>query len=1494
MEYQEAMRALETDPEFAKLTYKDQVSTRAQIASSYLNEDSEFLALNAPDRGWVLESLSYAPPVYENKEKYDIDTQTFVQGIDEDRKSMGDAIAANRWWEATKDRQKTLRMIGYELPVIKEKFKEEMSAVEGFMEWGYNTMLDTLGALPVIGLPKEEREQMKEEMYAFNRDEKKFAEYVDYYLSQDKRTANDLLIGKQVAALSGIAVDLALYGKLLGTPTSPTGPLGFAVKAVDDGLSKITPWLGRAAGQTTHWVMGGLIGVGREAVKSIVNDATQTPEGALTIHNAARNFSEYVVGDIALFSIGAGLKSIGKGLTFATISAHNKPTVVSDVAEVLYRAMSSQDIPVETIGRLPDPLQKILRYDEAVYKTLNDVERMSDVDRFKVVADNFGWMLEEGEKGVTLTNKLGELPEKGFSTMEDAQKWFVKEVTGVLEVPKPTLKGPNDLPLQTPLRIREVITKAGGGDLSGNVNVLSQIIAPVKGEFSPQGVKGFVEGYLSSKGQLIRATVDELPTSLKVKVKDVEFEVPKRITTGTEEREVITSMVEKLQGVEGGKVDPEVTQKVLSEYLESVKGSRSYTPGWVEQAAETIGAKVSNEGGGWQLMRPDGSTMSYSKYADVADDLVRLTTDEGTIKRTLLVEHGLILKGSPEKGFELRQVKSGDTAYVESFKSIDEFKDRYPHLMPGIDSKLGPELTIADDGLIEMKYYGKVLTGPRDKILKELRNFREGDAIFNKVKVDTEVNFDRVKRTYEVSAPGMSMRSEFDSLKKAKAFLRKMEDPYEKMIYQSYRKGYRIHADENGYFFYDATGNRFTGRSVEEVNALLEKVPVPEYAPELSGFDEALRGMKQTIDEDVIPKEFVAKATHFPKQKAPVSVSNAWLVNNFWRPADAQLAALVKKGFPEEFYTSFKKMQEALSFGEAKDYEMHKVVNGIFVDPLTKRGIKEKTREVLQDIFLKGSKEWESELIARKLPKQYKDVLQNIQTFYDNWYNYMDVDEPFIQRYLPHLRDYFANPTNKILADGNMHQQLRMIYGKQSLPSTLDSFFTHSRVSAVYDLALERDPLEVMRKIVTMGNRQKYVGPMFKEMRAFISKAGAKHVDPLALNRLTNFLDEVIGVPSTNSEAAVQRISDSVFRKMKIAGKPIARDLMSLLTGWGYGVTMSFRPFTAARNLLQIWQAGYRIGNGFLEQAMDILGNDVKGTLFERLKLKGVIAHSDLPLPGGVHIKDADWIGKFNKKGLAAFSTVDDFTRAVAYTGSELSFDSAFKRLQSKALDWKGFVHESGLYNLKDLDQKRIASLIQQGNIASAKDVFSTILTSETMFDYRAGMGTYVTKGVVGKLFGQMGHYSTFFINNIVNTLGRGNIAERAVNVGRFLVNSTAIYLAADKVLGLRGDSFLPWAPAIFTGGPMYALGNEMLASFNPTWMGQMQRAKTFGIKTKDGMPYIDWGSFAQSSVARMLIPSQLRSLYYASQTFNEGDYYSTFLNLTSAPVNIDNAFWNQ
>ena len=121
--------------------------------------------------------------------------------------------------------------------------------------------------------------------------------------------------------------------------------------------------------------------------------------------------------------------------------------------------------------------------------------------------------------------------------------------------------------------------------------------------------------------------------------------------------------------------------------------------------------------------------------------------------------------------------------------------------------------------------------------------------------------------------------------------------------------------------------------------------------------------------------------------------------------------------------------------------------------------------------------------------------------------------------------------------------------------------------------------------------------------------------------------------------------------------------------------------------------------------------------------------------------------------------------------------------------------------------------------------------------------------------------------------------------------NSLAIY-AGFKAVGINAQSFLPWEPAMFTGGPAWEIMQDMLDATGSGSEGKQARGSLFGLKNVGGKLTFDPLSAA---FFKWTVPGafEIRKMRDAVKLTNEGDSYGAFLSLTGASYNSDWEFMN-
>jgi hypothetical protein len=199
-----------------------------------------------------------------------------------------------------------------------------------------------------------------------------------------------------------------------------------------------------------------------------------------------------------------------------------------------------------------------------------------------------------------------------------------------------------------------------------------------------------------------------------------------------------------------------------------------------------------------------------------------------------------------------------------------------------------------------------------------------------------------------------------------------------------------------------------------------------------------------------------------------------------------------------------------------------------------------------------------------------------------------------------------------------------------------------------------------------------------------------------------------------------------------------------------------------------------------------------------------------------------------------------------------------------------------------------IKGMLTKNQFAPAMDYYATRITELSMFPYRAGTSPLVFNGTFGKVFGMMGHYPAYYVDNLRRMVQNMSLSEKLVAGSTFVANSMALYGFFKYVTGIEAKNFLPWSPAMFGGGPFFDVSVSALQAFGG---GEQERdlaiAKLFGISHKKDKLHFDP---LKADLFKMTIPGayQIRSIKRAVDEFNAGNIFSTFDALTSAPLSPD------
>jgi hypothetical protein len=494
-----------------------------------------------------------------------------------------------------------------------------------------------------------------------------------------------------------------------------------------------------------------------------------------------------------------------------------------------------------------------------------------------------------------------------------------------------------------------------------------------------------------------------------------------------------------------------------------------------------------------------------------------------------------------------------------------------------------------------------------------------------------------------------------------------------------------------------------------------------------------------------------------------------------------------------------------------------------------------------------------------------------------------DIDpDMFIENYLPHVKKWALEHPNQQFADSNLKGFFRAIWGPHP-PKELDAWFKKMRVSDVMDMAFEKNPFVLAQKYNFVGHRQRFLGPVWERISKWIDTMP----DDIAKDRFNIYRNQVMGLPQTWTEELARKITGTMLERMGLKGAVRIKDITKALTSVGYMSALGVRPYMWFRNSFQIFTTlSPKIGNKWVVKALHSILNDKSGAIFDGLRAQGIITRQ-LPVFGAEALDPIGPISRFATKAMKQYKNSDEFTRAVAYVAAMLRYEDAVGKLKRGLLKNKDeFFGMSGMWNLGTDMKNRALQMINNNEWPVAGNMFATEIVNQTMFPYRAGMSPTWFRGVIGNLFGQFGTYPVHYLENIKSTLKNANVGQKIGFATTWIGNMTFIAETFRQV-GINPGSFIFWRPATFAGGPWFHMGYQMTQLMAPNYRGRQARAELLGLRERENGFTLD---LTKSQLGLWMVPFSfyLKSLGSAVNNFNQGKNWEAFLDLGSAPKNMN------
>ena len=1493
MGLQEDLNRLGRDTRFKGLSFEEQQQLRAQIVGTQLQSDPRFQSLQLSETGQLISQLAVLPPADDG-----ISDEMSQQLSELGERAMGGD-------------QDALKQMSNFL-IRRSVYTRSIVA----------NLLDEKLISPLMAGPLESVEELKNTdiVNLASIPESKVADYFSTIVSQDRKISNRTKTWSLIAGLGAQFAEIAaMYA--VGVGFTPAGAVGLGklftwplVRAAT--VMKMGPMALRMTNigvNISHAAAGGVLGVAREFTLDALEGIEKNPSWQSITSRTKQYFGEYFLGDMIanislgiLFPMMRGFVKNFKGWGDYKTILKNLP--VDDLSKLINKIAKMEDINPAMLSALGQEVTDNVTSAQNAFKALDRIGHMSDPanmteDLMRVVTTSYGYGMSQAGGKYLIWNLLDS---KVVKTLDDLDA--VKNFLNTDIVKNMNRKATNLLDAQAKgaghdrLRIRSIVNQRAPLGQKKNVDFLVNILAPREGRFTADRLRDFARGYLGSMdggGKLIRSV--EVKDVVRSGRKYFELhangqklgEVSEIVASGGIEIQSVSKILNGLNEL-AEKLDLQGVRTLVSEeYLDIVGRHNLYTEGWLQKTAvETIGANFIRQGQDYVISVAGKGQLTFPNRKAMGDFLMAKNTSVDEMIQHLAQTEGLTLK-QLDDGVKVLDAGGRE---VWSGADVEELLFQHPEFIPKADPSLGPTVGIVMDKrggvTMELTYVEGAVLGPFEEVMNHLSEFKNPIAA-EKIKLSSKgatASFDtKVGRTrkFELDLPEFNYRSSFETLEEARKFVEEAPTTFRHLEDIAHSKGYQLDMYNGDFWVFGEGGQAFRAETIDDLQAIFKKVNPPEWAPELTGMpgDIVQEDMGGPNVWKVDPIQ-ARKLRFLPKFRESLSD-----LMSFTKATESVFEYAVRFGGSDDMLKSFREIEAGIRLVNGRQQTIGRAVATAASD---KGGILEHDTLVkIGKLMQTEPEKWVDTASKLGLGEKEMDVARNLRKIMgesaeEGLGRQFDIAPyKWLDEYLPRMRKWIQeNPT--LLEGKESAEIIKAMYG-DSPPGELLAFFKHNRLKEdLIEVVMEENPVKIILKYAQLGNRDLFIGDAYKRALGVLKDASTKGGNLQQIHRFDNYLKDIMGV-ATPGEETLRRFSRNFMKDVFGVSKPQAKGLQEYLMLMGYSSLMGFRPWLPIRNMHQIWTTlSPLVGNVHTRRGLQRVLKDTDGKLFNTLRRNGVITSNPAVFGGDTLFNEGGMLAKVAEKGLRWYTNSDDFTRAVAWAAADDKFQDAMGAYKKFRLTEKEFASRAGLHFFDHTTQNRILNLAQKGDWNGSRTLYNTLVVERAMFPYRAGMSPF--RGVVGKVFGQFGHYPLYYVDNIRKMMLNAPMSERLAFGATMAANSALIY-GAWRAVGVDAKNFIPWNPMFFAGGPLWTMAQNALNAPSALWgnyKGRQAMAELFGSSTRDGK--VVWTP-GKSESFKFLVPGSLamKGFGRAMKALGDGDYAGFTLHLMSAPASQNN-----
>ena len=400
----EALQRVENPPEFANLSYSDQVGIRANVLAPILAQDSGFVGLPPQDKDFIWKNLLYRKPIYKDA-NYATYTNQLEQKIKAgDKQATIDAMSDVAFQKASD-----------EFAITRFLNSVVTKAVQGLEP--YYAKIDPKHALPAPGMD----------------DKRKMADYFDRVLNKERSIVDRASLALKLfpamkigaTVITGLAGLAPLYAGLVGTLAAPAGLAKLGMVAVDKASLKLVQHgfgmaLYKGARVAVHALAGGVVGMLNGGLKEAMSQKWQNLDWIKVQQEAVKSFGPYFIGDLAMFAVGGMVKGMGIGVkkVFSKGFVKEGSKTAREYAEAVTDALSGKIDPV-MYNRLTKAQQEVLSKVQRFHGIITHVDKQTPENLLEMVGFANGIKVKIKNNSYEIT-KLGQTGTKSFKSFKEA------------------------------------------------------------------------------------------------------------------------------------------------------------------------------------------------------------------------------------------------------------------------------------------------------------------------------------------------------------------------------------------------------------------------------------------------------------------------------------------------------------------------------------------------------------------------------------------------------------------------------------------------------------------------------------------------------------------------------------------------------------------------------------------------------------------------------------------------------------------------------------------------------------------------------------------------------------------------------------------------------------------------------------------------------------------------------------------------------------------